>query len=90
MEQERAPYSGTLRLRHRYSHFTQEAAVNTSKEGAQGPSHRSEPTSQGIVRDERGQDQPVDKKTAQNAGQRAQEDAAKEKPISPGQPSHGE
>ncbi len=50
----------------------------------------------GVVVDERGQDQPADKKAAQTAGkptkdgQRAQEDAAKTIPIGPGQPAGGE
>jgi len=43
-----------------------------------------------IVRDQRGQDQPADKETAQNAGLRAQEDAAKQTPIGPGEPAGGE
>jgi hypothetical protein len=43
-----------------------------------------------IVRDDRGQDQPADKDTAQNAGQSAQEDAARQMPMSPGEPADGE
>jgi hypothetical protein len=44
----------------------------------------------GIVQDERAQDQPADKKTAQEAGLRAQREAARQAPESPGQPSKGE
>jgi Protein of unknown function (DUF3072) len=50
----------------------------------------------GVVQDERGQDQPADKKAAQTTGKpskdglRAQKEAAKTTPMSPGQPSGGE
>jgi hypothetical protein len=46
---------------------------------------------QGIVPDDRGQDQPADKHRAeQNSGLRAQKDAAQQQTPSPGQPAHGE
>jgi hypothetical protein len=46
---------------------------------------------QGIVRDQRGQDQPNDKDRAQRTpGQKAQQDAAQTQPQSPGQPARGE
>ena len=46
---------------------------------------------QGIVSDDRGQDQPADKRRAeQNSGLRAQKDAAQQETPSPGQPAHGE
>jgi len=63
-------------------------------------------TSRGVVRDERGQDQPADKKAAlktgkplnpkppepdsQKSGQREQEEAAKTTPVNPGEPAGGE
>lgn len=46
---------------------------------------------QGIVRDQRGQDQPKDTDRAQrSSGQKAQQDAAKTQPLFPGQPAGGE
>ena len=42
---------------------------------------------QGIVRDERGQDQPKDKERAQKAGLKEQREAAEREPPSPGEPS---
>ncbi len=46
---------------------------------------------QGIVPDDRGQDQPADKRRAeQDSGLRAQKDAAQQTTPSPGQPAHGE
>jgi len=46
---------------------------------------------QGIVRDERGQDQPKDKARAQQtAGLKAQKEAAQTQPPSPGEPAGGE
>jgi hypothetical protein len=45
---------------------------------------------QGIVQDERGQDQPKDKKRAQQPGVKEQQDAAKSTPESPGEPANGE
>jgi hypothetical protein len=46
---------------------------------------------QGIVRDERGQDQPKDKERAQQTpGQKAQKDAAHSQPQSPGEPAGSE
>lgn len=46
---------------------------------------------QGIVPDDRGQDQPADKRRAeQDSGLRAQKDAAQQQTPSPGQPAHGE
>ncbi len=48
-------------------------------------------TDQGIVRDSRGQEQPKDKSRAQqSSGDKAQQDAAREGPPSPGQPAGGE
>jgi hypothetical protein len=45
----------------------------------------------GVVRDERGQDQPKDKSRAQETpGQKAQKDAAQSEPQSPGEPAGGE
>ncbi len=46
---------------------------------------------QGIVRTERGEDQPKDKKRAQQtSGLKSQKDAAKTQPQSPGEPAGGE
>lgn len=42
---------------------------------------------QGIVRDERGQDQPKDKERAQKAGLKEQREAAETQPQSPGEPA---
>ena len=42
----------------------------------------------GIIRDEKGQEQPKDKKRAQQSGVQEQKDAAKQ-PESPGQPAGG-
>jgi hypothetical protein len=44
----------------------------------------------GIVQDERGQDQPKDKQTAQKAGLKEQREAAKQQTESPGEPAGGE
>lgn len=46
---------------------------------------------QGIVRDQRGQDQPNDKERAQRtSGNQTQKEAAETQPQSPGQPGGGE
>jgi hypothetical protein len=46
---------------------------------------------QGVIRDNRGQDQPADKRRAQqDSGLRAQKDSAEQNTPSPGQPAHGE
>ena len=46
---------------------------------------------QGIVQDERGEDQPGDKERAQrDAGLKAQKEAAQSGPQSPGEPAGGE
>ncbi len=44
----------------------------------------------GIVQDDRGQDQPKDKQTAQKAGLKEQKEAAKQQVESPGEPAGGE
>jgi hypothetical protein len=44
----------------------------------------------GIVQDERGQDQPKDKKTAQKAGLKEQKEPAKQQVESPGEPAGGQ
>jgi hypothetical protein len=44
----------------------------------------------GIIQDERGQDQPKDKETAQKAGLKEQQEAARQQPQSPGEPAGGE
>lgn len=41
----------------------------------------------GIVRDQRGQEQPKDKERAQQAGLREQREAAEREPQSPGEPA---
>jgi hypothetical protein len=52
---------------------------------------RNRDPGQGIVSDDRGQDQPADKRRAQqDSGLRAQKDAAQQSTPSPGQPAHGE
>jgi hypothetical protein len=52
---------------------------------------RNRDPGQGIVSDDRGQDQPADKRRAvQDSGLRAQKDAAQQETPSPGQPAHGE
>jgi hypothetical protein len=50
-----------------------------------------QPGGQGIVRDQRGEDQPKDKELAQRpSGQKEEKDAAQTQPQSPGQPAGGE
>jgi hypothetical protein len=44
----------------------------------------------GITQDDRGQDQPKDKRTAQQAGLKKQQRAAKEQVESPGESAGGE
>lgn len=44
---------------------------------------------QGIVQDERGQDQPKDRKRAQQSGLKEQREAAEREPQSPGEPAEG-
>jgi hypothetical protein len=44
----------------------------------------------GAVQEERGQDQPKDKKPAQKAGLKEQQEAAKQQQQSPGEPAGGE
>ena len=44
----------------------------------------------GIVEDEKGQDQPKDKKRAQQSGLKEQKDAAEQQPELPGEPAGGE
>ena len=44
----------------------------------------------GIVRDERGQEQPKDKKRAQQPGLKEQQEAAKSTPEAPGESANGE
>jgi hypothetical protein len=45
----------------------------------------------GSVRDLRGQEQPIDRERAQQtSAQKAQQDAAQDRPPSPGQPARGE
>jgi hypothetical protein len=44
----------------------------------------------GIVQDDRGQDQPKDKQTAQKAGLKEQKEAAAQQVESPGEPAGGE
>ena len=47
--------------------------------------------SQGIARDHRGEDQPMDKERAQrDSGLRSQKEAAQTQPQSPGEPAGGE
>jgi len=49
--------------------------------------------SQGVVRDERGQEQPADNRRARQrttTGRNAQRDPAENKPLSPGEPAGGE
>jgi hypothetical protein len=43
----------------------------------------------GVTKDDKGQEQPTDKDSAQNAGVKEQKDAAKQ-PESPGEPAGGE
>ena len=52
-------------------------------EGNSGAQH-------GIIRDDRGQEQPTDKQSAQSAGVKEQTDAANSTPESPGEPAGGE
>ena len=44
----------------------------------------------GVTQDDRGQDQTKDKQTAQQAGLKEQQEAAKEQVESPGEPAGGE
>ena len=55
------------------------------------PPRRARTSDHGMQPDERGQDQPTDKKRAQQtSGDKIQRDAARERPPSPGQPAGGE
>jgi hypothetical protein len=46
---------------------------------------------QGVVRNERGEDQPKDKERAQrDSGLKSQKEAAQNQPLSPGEPAGGE
>src|SRR6187402_1773138 len=78
------------------STMAQNLATHQRKRGLRGrdkqQSDLTDQTSgQGIVRDQRGQDQPKDRKRAQrSAGLQAQQDAAQTQPQSPGQPARGE
>ena len=57
----------------------------------QQDSLRDDANEQGVVRDQRGQDQPKDRERAQRtAGQQAQKASAQSQPQSPGQPAGGE
>jgi hypothetical protein len=44
----------------------------------------------GVTKENKGQEQPTDKDSAQNAGVKAQKDAATTTPESPGEPAGGE
>jgi hypothetical protein len=78
------------------STMAQNLATHQRKRGLRGrdkqQSDLTDQTSgQGIGRDQRGQDQPKDRKRAQrSAGLQAQQDAAQTQPQSPGQPARGE
>ena len=48
-----------------------------------------EKTDHGVVQDDRGQDQPKDKKNAQKLGAKEQKEAAKQQVESPGEPTSG-
>ena len=55
------------------------------------PSGRTgQKTEHGVIRDQRGQDQPTDKERALKSGRDAQRAAAQEQPQSPGEPAGGE
>lgn len=55
------------------------------------PDRRSvKKTDHGVVQDDRGQDQPKDKKSAQKLGVKEQKESAKQQVESPGQPAGGE
>ena len=54
------------------------------------PRRKPAKNTRGTVRDERGQDQPADKETAQKAGLREQQQSVKDTPESPGEPAGGE
>jgi hypothetical protein len=63
---------------------------NSSTQESKGDP-KSQNSDQGIIRDQRGQDHPKDKKRAQRtSGLKAQRDAAETQPQSPGQPARGE
>jgi hypothetical protein len=62
-----------------------------SEQGKQQRGSAGQSGGQGLVRDERGQDQPADKERAQRtSGLKAQKDAAETQQQSPGQPAGGE
>jgi hypothetical protein len=70
-------------------------ATHHRKGGLRGPDKAQDAltdahSGQGVVRDDRGQEQPKDRDAARRAGQSAQKDAAKTQPQSPGQPAGGE
>jgi hypothetical protein len=44
----------------------------------------------GVVQDERGQDQPKDKENAQKLGVKKEKEVAEQQPESPGEPAGGE
>lgn len=68
----------------------------SERERRDDPARRQEDASkrggdQGIARDSRGQEQPKDKRRAQqSSGEDAQREAAREQPMSPGEPAGGE
>ena len=76
--------------------MTQNSATHARKGGLRGHDKQQgdltdQNSGQGIVRDQRGQDQPRDRDRAQrSSGQKAQRDAAQTQPQSPGQPAGGE
>jgi hypothetical protein len=76
--------------------MTQNKAEHEGKGGLRGNDKQQsdlteQPSGQGIVRDQRGQEQPSDKERAQRtSGLKAQKDAALSQPPFPGQPAGGE
>jgi hypothetical protein len=65
--------------------------MNANAVTPQRPRGEDRASRHGIVRDERGQDQPKDKDRAQkSSGLKEQKEAAQNQPQSPGEPAGGE
>jgi hypothetical protein len=68
-----------------------ERSMNANAPKPQRPAGEDRASRHGIVRDERGQDQPKDKDRAQkNSGLKQQREAAEHQPQAPGEPAGGE
>jgi hypothetical protein len=67
------------------------SAAHERKAGGDNQKPQRGQPDQGVVRDERGEDEPKNRERAQrSSGLKSQQDAAQTQPPSPGQPAHGE